>query len=194
LHGGKYIGEVFYFSRRRSGWLRIALFIINVAVLLIGLTVSVIIIFNPDKAAGNGRNSNGTLVYIEWFALAIAQIIMVGFLIIYGCRLLARIRAAVVFDNRNRRAMIFRLNGVLVTMVFVLVVGIVARLILAMPLYVTNWDSMHPKPQIYMLLSQNPIIWQLVAYILPCDILSLAMVYLMRTPPRKRNSRYGVRG
>ena len=50
------------------------------------------------------------------------------------------------------------------------------RWIMAMPAYVAGWDTMSPKPAIFMLLSQNPILWQLAAYILPCDVLSAAMV------------------
>lgn len=34
------------------------------------------------------------------------EVVMVGFLLLYGCRLLSRIRRAAVFDKRNRKAMI----------------------------------------------------------------------------------------
>ncbi len=53
-----------------------------------------------------------------------------------------------------------------------------------MPYFIQNWSSLQPKPLIFMVLDQNPAIWGLVAYILPCDVLSLVMLYLMRAAPR----------
>lgn len=103
------------------------------------------------------KKKNQIQVYLEWVGLSAAEMIMVAFLLSYGCQLLSRIRAAVVFDSRNRRSMIFRLNAVLVIMVLVLLVEITARWVMLMPYYLRGWDDMQPKPYIFMLLSQNPV-------------------------------------
>jgi len=181
LHGGKYVGEVFYFERTRSGVLRFGLLALNLSILGVNIACSAILAFHASE-------SRGDLTYIAWIAFSAVELIMVVFLLWYGSRLLSRIHEATAFDSANRQLMVRRLVGVVFVMCLVLVVEIAARWILAMPLYVDGWDSMHPKPYIYMLLSQNPVLWQLCAYVLPCDVLSFAMLYLMRTPPRKRPS------
>jgi len=204
LHGGRYIGELCYTANQNNpchacGQLRCGLLLVNLGYFAMSLALTVITVANPSKLSGpdsgvtgGGHNNNGQVVALQWMVSSAVQLVLVLLLLLYGCRLLDRIKRAVVFDNRNQRAMVNRLNTVLVVMVVVLVVEIAARWVMAMPSYVSNWENVHPKPRAFMLLSQNPILWQLAAYILPCDVLSFAMLYLMRNPPR-HNAGYNPR-
>jgi hypothetical protein len=107
--------------------LRLALLVVNLFVFLGSLTTTVVVVVRPSVAFGKGGRSNGPVTYMGWVGLSAVELVMVGIMLLYGCRLLDRIKRAVVFDNRNRRAMIQRLNGVLLVMVMVLLVEMCSR-------------------------------------------------------------------
>lgn len=124
---------------------------------------------------------NGFLTFLDWLVLCVLELIVAGFLLHFGRSLADRLRNTVMFNNQRRRQMIRRLNGILTIITLCLVTEIVGRCIGTMPLFYSNWDS-RKHPEIYQIL-QNPVLWQFVAYILPCDVVAYCLLYLMRTPP-----------
>jgi hypothetical protein len=66
LHGGKYVGEVFYFSRRRSGIVRGILLCVNLSMFIFSFITAIRIITNPSLAYGEAGFSSPRIIYIEW--------------------------------------------------------------------------------------------------------------------------------
>jgi len=62
LHGGKYVGELCYFTHSRSGWLRVGLLVLNLTVAAVSLVATSIAVKNPNLAHGENHRSNGVAV------------------------------------------------------------------------------------------------------------------------------------
>eukprot|EP00616_Rhizochromulina_sp_CCMP1243_P006644 CAMPEP_0118976402 /NCGR_PEP_ID=MMETSP1173-20130426/18721_1 /TAXON_ID=1034831 /ORGANISM="Rhizochromulina marina cf, Strain CCMP1243" /LENGTH=445 /DNA_ID=CAMNT_0006926429 /DNA_START=139 /DNA_END=1473 /DNA_ORIENTATION=+ len=181
LRFGRYISDLFVPSRgdKPSYWLRLSLLLVNSTLLIFTLAVSALM----SASSSRGKTRNSDFAMVDWIALGVVQLLLVGLFLFCGCRLFRRLRATVVFDENKRRGMLLRLNIVLGLITVCIICELFTRAILSMPLYMPGWES-RPHPDVYIALQRQPVLLQILAYVIPYDVQSLCLLYLMRAPPK----------
>jgi hypothetical protein len=175
---------------------------LNVLNLLGSLGLNLYSIARPEEDANRGDSSSSGQSYslfltVNWLFLDLVQLCLALFLVSRGRAILSRMRATGVLDAQAQKMVALKVNLCLGLLVSCLLVEIVCRCLISIPNLDEKFsdpDKGRPQP-VYGLwrgLEEQPLLWQLCGYILPYDVVSFCLLYLMRAPPQRQPAEFSV--
>mmetsp|Transcript_68262 Transcript_68262/g.154445 ORF Transcript_68262/g.154445 Transcript_68262/m.154445 type:complete len:418 (+) Transcript_68262:103-1356(+) len=174
--------------------LKLFLLAVNLLSILSSLVINGIIIIDPTAVDDNHSSLIDFFVSANWLTLDIIQLALAAFLAIQGSQMSLRIKGSSAIDAASRSRGLSTLQTTLTIIIFCLTVEFITRILGALPEF---YNTFHPGKDfdettgsshaIYSWISAHPIFWELTTYILPYDIVSFCLLYLMRAPLKKRS-------
>ena len=187
-------------SRRLEEHLRLKrwLIILNVLNLIGSLAINMTSIITPDQdqgVEGHEEDASYSLMFVmNWIFLDLVQLCLALFLVSRGRAMLQRIRDTGVLETRHQASVVGKVNFCLSLVVGCLLVEVVTRILITIPVLMKDFGDRRPQPTyaIVRFLEENPLLWQFCGYIFPYDVVSFCLLYLMRSPPKRKPSTFSV--